>query len=178
MNLQKKFQPYYSSLHELIQSENWHGALIVAVTLPDICCTLDGTKKNNNSKASYIKWFDKYIDDYILTWYSKEGPAKTAVLCGKNAYALRCEVLHQGSSEIYKQKKSYDATIGYEKILFGLTDNAELIYSYGYDDEYLYLNVKTYCSNILRGLNVWLKEYENHSETNLKANSLIELIKL
>ena len=86
MSLRENFNRFYNSLQKSIEDENWYSALVLAVTLPDICCTLDESKvmvSNNkahiNSNEAYIKWFDKYINDYIWEWYKNGRVTETVV---------------------------------------------------------------------------------------------------
>jgi len=66
MSLRGNFTTFIEALEKSIANENWYSALIVAVTLPDICCSVDGTKPDKNSRDPYVKWFDKYIHDFKI----------------------------------------------------------------------------------------------------------------
>lgn len=48
------------SLQQSVDDKNWYGALIIALTIPDICSKLENPKENTNKR--YPKWFDKYIN--------------------------------------------------------------------------------------------------------------------
>ena len=47
-----------NSVRESIENKNWHGALFVAMSLPDIC---SGIESSNNTNTRYPAWFNKYL---------------------------------------------------------------------------------------------------------------------
>lgn len=147
MSLREAMQPYINALTDAINLGNWHLALMPALTLPDICSTLDG--RGQGGKA-YIAWFDEYSEgtNFNPTLYSRVGidniknlqeykellkrkpltPDMTKsynrkLLSGVNVYVLRCCFLHNGDAnlseqDIYKKNKYPHATLGINKIKF------------------------------------------------------------
>ena len=65
MDLEDRLRPYCDALDKGIEDENWYLALMAALTLPDICTSLEGSK----DKDDYIKWFDTYVIGYRMTIY-------------------------------------------------------------------------------------------------------------
>lgn len=110
-----------NSIKKAIESENYYGALFMALTIPDICASIDNPKEKAKG-TRYKKWFQdnlkhKYYPDTMLEYTENNDPmlakelgaferdilsakpigklAFTDVMCWK----LRCSVLHEGSSD-------------------------------------------------------------------------------
>ena len=74
-----------------LQTENYTAALMISLTIPDICGKMEG--KTNSSKR-YIEWFDKYMKEKY-----------DGYLSAKDCYAIRCAVLHEASDDIIQHPK-------------------------------------------------------------------------
>lgn len=66
--------------------------LALALTIPSVCSFYDETLKSQNESQRYSQWYDKYVYP------------KYRGLTGKECYALRCEILHHGNVDLYRQK--------------------------------------------------------------------------
>lgn len=83
-----------------LESGNYLSALIVALTIPDICGKI--LYPNDRSGQRYKKWFDKYIGDYKNSPIYKDLPECIGwtKMNGDTFYELRCAILHEGSDDI------------------------------------------------------------------------------
>jgi hypothetical protein len=124
---------------------NWLGAIVLALTLPDICGKLEGT--NKSSSARYCEWFEKYLTQY------------KGYLSGSDCYALRCSFLHEGSDNIETQR-SRDVL---DRFIF-MTGGPHCFYfsksKFG-DSKYdgkdvLVLNLQSFCHDIVEAVEKWL----------------------
>lgn len=93
---------FIAATRQAIQQQNWHATLMLALTLPDICSryaypTITG------SQERYITWFDQYL---LKSYVHPVGPDRQAItfLSGRDCYALRCSLLHEGGSDITQQR--------------------------------------------------------------------------
>lgn len=172
MEFRENLEPFLDSLNQCILTKNWYGALIIAVTLPDICVSIDGTQeceqqrlsqikrsRESASKLAYIKWFDEYLN-----------LSRFGFMNGSNAYALRCAVLHQGDSDIQNQR-AVDLKLGYKKIQFVLSDGSrkgEMVFQnqvLGLDpsielnkeEKVLYVEVGNFCRDIYQAVLLWIE---------------------
>ncbi len=171
---------FIDSIKSAIYQENWYAALTIAVTLPDICCRLDGTKPDNYSREPYIKWFDKYVGDkyrYKVSSLNKEFTR----INGNNAYALRCAFLHDGSGDL-EGHKARDENLNINEILFLIPENLEekwgeikVTFSEGVDGNRLILNIEHYCRRIIEGVEKWILEYKGNDNV---LNRLSKMIKI
>lgn len=150
-----------------LNNQNWYGALLIAITLPDICGSLENpnTKK---SKEHYVNWYDRYL----LEKYTSGG---TVFLSGDDCYAFRCSYLHQGVDDITMQK----ARKIYDRFHFVIPYNGCHIHrNYGeYEGTYiLQLQVDIFCMDICAGVDKWVKEVVNNSsDIQERVNSLFAL---
>lgn len=92
---------FIHSLKLAIEAKNWHAALIIALTLPDICSKHHTNK--GGSEARYTAWFNEFLLDKY-TSYIGSAREKHVFLSGSDCYALRCALLHEGGDIITKQR--------------------------------------------------------------------------
>ena len=110
-----------NSITKALESKNYFGALFMALTIPDICASIENPEGKNKGFL-YKKWFHdnlkhKYYPDTMLELIENNNPeiastldayerelfskkstsdiAFTDVMCWK----LRCSVLHAGSTD-------------------------------------------------------------------------------
>ena len=90
------------ALESAIEQKNWYAAVMLALTLPDICGKIEYPE--DHSGARYKKWCEKYLEP---KYTHQVGPAQMekihTFLSGSDCYALRCALLHEGSDDITEQ---------------------------------------------------------------------------
>lgn len=92
---------FTDSIRAAIETENWYGALSMALALPDVCGRLE--TPNQKSQARYVAWFQKWIEPKY-TALSGPDRQKHVFLCADDCYALRCSYLHEGGNNILDQR--------------------------------------------------------------------------
>lgn len=178
MELKESLKPYCEAVEKGIQSENWILTIMTALTLPDICNSLEGKK----GRKVYIDWFNRYVTEYSVTLHSSKAlkmattleeaeealntpssfddiiEEKHEYLSGVNVYALRCAFLHNGDGEIGSQKVSLnnsEFTLGINKVKFDSKITNRVIMQY---EEIVYINPKVFCEAILEGVEEWINQ--------------------
>jgi len=78
-------------------------SLFLALAIPDICGqiaypNLTVRKGKRNIQEQYIKWFDGHVDYSIY-----DAKDEFAHFSGELCYALRCSIMHTGSTDIGKK---------------------------------------------------------------------------
>lgn len=176
MELRELLNPYIEGIEKGISSENWIVTIMAALTLPDICSSLEGKKKGED----YIDWFNEYVSEYRMTFHSSKAlkmantyeESLAAVeklssfddieeetheyLNGVNVYALRCAILHNGDGEVGTQKisvKKSEFTLGIKKVKFYSEITNRVIFQYG---DTVFINPKVFCEAILDGVEKWI----------------------
>ncbi|WP_413754781.1 hypothetical protein [Streptomyces sp. MMBL 11-3] len=88
---------FFDGLDQTVRERNWHAALVMALTLPDICAKI--VSPTERSGARYAAWFDEHVKPKY-TRPSGRGGEERVFLSGGDCYALRCALLHEGSTDI------------------------------------------------------------------------------
>lgn len=159
--LRKRMNNFIEAVKLSLETQNWYSALILGLTLPDICGRLKSPDKG--SKERYIDWFDTYIKDNFtfkrphLHYSFKadifiEIPHDVISLTGNDCYALRCSYLHEDREEIEQQKSV-------------ALDSAAA----------LQLQIDLFCLLIIEGVDKWIDDYEQDPDIQARAESLLHI---
>ena len=145
------------ALRDNVTKENWYGALMIALTLPDICRRLEDPSKN--SKAGYIAWYETWLSS---KYTSLLGPEKVPhqFLNGSDLYALRCAYLHQGEFSTTDQVAK-DALHGFTFVVppKGWTIHCNQIEQSG--EVKLQLQVDIFCEDIASAVDAWAESVKD-----------------
>ncbi len=135
------------SLNQSIKQKNWHAALFLSLSMPDICGKLE--TQNPSVGKRYKEWFTKYLQSQ----YTKKKGADNEEIIFLNAsdcYALRCALLHEGSDKLSNQEARevldrfvFSTTLPHLSLHNGLT---------------LILNVEEFCSEMYSAVNNWINQ--------------------
>ena len=143
-----------------IARQNWYAALFISMTLPDICCALEF---GSTSGDKYANWFDANLPDY------------KPFVSGKDCYALRCSLLHQGMAEIshQNQKELLD------HILF-MTSNAHLnvfkdAIIDGVKEAFLQVSVAAFCEDLCVAAEKWLDVHAGDQAVQARLDDVLEI---
>ena len=137
------------------------------MVLPDICGKIE--YPNSNTSKRYVDWFDKYV----LEKYTHEvGPShtKTVFLSGRDCYAFRCSLLHQGSDDITDQEKRETLT----KFEFTYPVRGTTVHS-NKKNSTLQLQVDIFCNDIIEAVEQWINDINGDV---IKEKKLGELLKI
>ncbi|WP_223806010.1 hypothetical protein [Ornithinibacillus gellani] len=87
-----------------LSNKNYLSALALTLILPDICAKIEypeliGGKYN---RKRYERWYNEFIYPYELCPI-ENNPYKEWVMDGFAVYKLRCNLLHDGSTDINQE---------------------------------------------------------------------------
>lgn len=156
-------QHLVDAVRESLQQKNWYAAVAVALTLPDICGKLQ--QPSAGSQARYVDWCTTYLTP-------KYTSSDHVFLSGKDAYALRCAVLHEGSDDVVNQR-AHEAL---EK--FRLTRPSETGGLNSHNNQYgslLQLQVPDFCEDICAGVESWLADTAADAAIATKLASMMKI---
>lgn len=76
------------------QANCFLGALVLALTLPSVCSYHEYKDKRvvPEERKRYPNWYNRYVHEF------------TSILDGRECYALRCALLHNGNDLLLNQK--------------------------------------------------------------------------
>ena len=86
-------ETYVDDIKKALSNELYFPALSLALTLPDICGSVEFPNKQIYER--YIVWYDKYIG-YFSKEISEKAPGDEPYLSGEIVYNLRNTFLHNG----------------------------------------------------------------------------------
>lgn len=150
-----------------LKSQNWYGALFIALSLPDICGKMETPDKFSGER--YINWFDRYL----LDKYSSEVGAnriKHTFLNGSDCYALRCALLHEGVGDISAQK----AQSVLARFHFVFPPQGGMIHCNQFNDA-LQLQVDIFCKDVCEGITAWLKDINENKEIQGRLENVLKI---
>lgn len=170
--LDQKIASFTDAVKKAIHNENWHAALSIALTLPDICGNLQDPDPKSSTRKKYVTFFN----DFLKPKYVRNiGASKEEYefLNGRDMYALRCSFLHSGTVDITKQSIR-DVLDGY---IFIEPDkvNGNFIHMNQIDDT-LQLQIDAFCLEIIDGVHSWLKSYKENEEIQERAKLMIDIL--
>ena len=141
-------QHFVDAIRAAVAQGNWHAALALALTLPDICGRLESPA--NGSQARFVAWYDRFL---LRRYQSHIGPDRRlhTFLSGHDCYALRCAFLHQGEFDIDDQH----AQQVLERFHFTAPRLGQFVHNNQFNNT-LQLQVDRFCLDVCEATEEWL----------------------
>lgn len=159
---------FIGSIRLAVANQNWYGALIIALILPDICGKIEFPEKSTNKR--YPEWFDKYvINKYEFGDCYQEG--NTIFMSGNDCYALRCALLHEGHQDLRAQKASEKL----QKIQFVVPKSENNRHKINFSNIEFQLEVDKFCLDICDGVEKWLSDVSDNQEIQDRMKKLFKI---
>ncbi|WP_444932878.1 hypothetical protein [Microbulbifer sp. JTAC008] len=140
---------FTNSIRKNLETENWYGALFMALTMPDICGKIT-YPEIEYSGPRYKEWFNANLSQINK---SNIMGKEVVFLTASDCWALRCSLLHAGTDDITEQRaqevleKFEFTTLGMHRI---------------HINNILTLNIKAFCNEVIQAVEAW---YEPIAET-------------
>lgn len=141
-------EAFFRGLEQAVRDRNWHAALVMALTLPDICAKI--VSPTERSGARYATWFDEYVKPKYTRPTGPSGE-EHVFLSGGDCYALRCALLHEGSTDITPHK----AKQALERFHFCKPGQFNIRVHCNQFDTALILMVDDFAADILSAARLW-----------------------
>ncbi len=157
---------FTNSIRMSLKNKNWYGALVMALTLPDVCGKLEYPHEQS-SKKRYIDWFRKWLQPEYTPRVGTNQEERV-FLSGEDCYALRCSYLHEGHANIddKKARNSLDS-FHFTKPVPGLYVHNNKI------DNVLQLQVDVFCEDIVNAVDEWRDSRRGNEETEERIGKLL-----
>jgi len=150
---------FISSIEKSLETENWYSAIILTLTLPDICGWLESS--STGSKKRYVAWYEKYL---MHLYKNDFFGADFCFMTGRDCYALRCAFLHEGADEILRQS----AREVLSKIIFSTTGSHRIRI-----DDVLSLNVSAFAKEVCEGVKQWETDTKDNKDIQERKKELL-----
>jgi hypothetical protein len=145
-----------SEIERALDAGFYYLAVMVALTLPDICGALE-SPDGRAHRSRYKDWFRQNLSS--LGWFLTED----------DCYSLRCGVLHQGRSEVVG--KGASAT----RVLFKLPDPYHgSVHNCGGEDVLQY-EADTFCDEIIEAVRSWYHRTKANPDFVKNVQNLVRL---
>jgi hypothetical protein len=162
-------QHFVDAGKQCVFSGNLYAALLVSITLPDICAALEASD-GKTSPAKYVSWFNRYMASRYQMIIGLDSEPMV-FLNGNDFYALRCALLHEGASEIQNQR----ARTVLDDFCFTSVRGIHCNYSGNAYRQVLQLDVVTFCTDILSGAEEWIKVNSRIFETQRRIDAMLDI---
>lgn len=162
--LKNKMENLLKSVRQNLDTDNWYSALILSLTLPDICGGLENKPQGNKR---YSDWFEKYLNNKYAGFLS-----------GDDCYALRCSFLHEGTNNIEKQRvrRVLDQFIFLPRGSHLISISKSILGDPKYDNKsILQMSVERFCLDIVAAVEVWMKDNQNNQTVQNNLKNMLEI---
>ncbi|MFL0475595.1 hypothetical protein ACH0CI_26805 [Priestia sp. 179-F W1.4 NHS] len=168
--LESKLFGFTNAIKKALQSENWHAALAVSLTLPDICGKLQD--ENLKSTKRYVKWYNQYLKDQYTMLIGAD-KKEHQFLTGEDMYALRCSFLHAGEVNIENQwvrkvLKDYKFVAPIPNRTLHMNQSGDT----------LQLQVDLFCLDICTAVENWIEDFKGNEKIQQRAEMMIDIVGL
>ena len=153
------------SIRRSIETKDWYGALMISLTLPDICGKLE--TPNEGSKARSIRWLKAWLEPLYTKQIGADGQ-EHVFLSAEDCYALRCSFLHEGISNIEEQS----ARKALEDFHFIMPHPGMHIHC-NQSGNALQLQVDVFCNEVADTVDKWAGSALSNQEVQKRMSSLI-----
>jgi len=151
-------QQYLDSIRLSLVTNNYFGAIAMALTLPDICSSIEA-QNNKTNGDKYCDWFNRYLSQKY-TIPADEWSEEKVLFSAKECYAARCSFLHQGTN-----------LTSHQRILQGIERAAPsvsfmkgtLISKVSRNDHKVTLDVDNFCQNMIGAVERWIEDNKSNT---------------
>lgn len=145
---------FLDGLDQALRERNWYAALAMSLALPDICVKAsDPATKTNRSK--YAAWFDEFVGPKYRRSVGAERQ-EHVFLSGRDCYALRCALLHEGSADVTEQS----AREALDRFHFCAPGKQNNTWHMNQKDGSLLLMVDQFAADLLEAARAWWSSLE------------------
>lgn len=143
-------QQFVISIRNSLKDKNWHAALFLTLSMPDICSKLETPEVNGGLR--YRAWFDRYLASVNMN--SIRG-TKTIFMSAGDCYALRCAILHEGNGDVSEHRACQTVTnFRFTTMALHRVKNGNV----------LVLNVARFCEEVCLAVESWSADVQHNQD--------------
>lgn len=162
---QKPIFKFISSIEKALEDKNYIAALSLTLTLPEICISLASSNGKSDGNK-YEKWFTQFVSPM---YEHLEGQF---TLQGRECYALRCSVLHNGTHDVSNARILKDIENVAKKFCFCAENFGT--FRMRVNDTVL-LNVEDFCANLCNGVYLWYVANATNQHVNKAMDNIMQI---
>jgi hypothetical protein len=153
---------FTDAIKKCLETENWYGALFIALAIPDICeyCTSPTVKPGER----YIKWFNNYLARYYD--YNTASGERVTWMSASDCYALRCAILHSGIDDITGQNAKDTLDKFYLNTLYSHCIKT---------DGKLSISIYKFCNQVIKAVDEWITDIKDNEDAQNKIRNLMTI---
>ena len=158
-----------------LEHENWYSALTLALTLPDICASLEDPGPHK-TRSRYVRWSRTWIEPHFTSDYGGSLGA-VVLITAEDLFRLRCSLIHSGSSEI----ESMTTNLPHKFEFFDDSNRSHLnkMQSNSFDgvpqDDFIQLNTRMFSNTIYDAADAWDVGVEQDSAIQAEKSKLLAI---
>ncbi|QFH65064.1 hypothetical protein FR773_10120 [Leclercia adecarboxylata] len=146
---------FVDSIRKSIQDRNWYSAIFMALTMPDICSSIEDPYEERVG-FRYRKWFNSYLQEsYKLSLIE---------FTAEDCYQFRCKCLHQG---ITRRE-------GFEEFEVSETLNGSVIHMNSFNGV-IQIQVSQFCEDMCKAVEKWILDMQDRPAITLRMRDLISI---
>ncbi|QGZ61643.1 hypothetical protein [Paraburkholderia acidisoli] len=150
-----------------VREENWYGALVLALTLPDICGALEQPEERNGPR--YMRWCSRFLSP-IYTQEIGHPPQRTVFLNANDAWKLRNAIVHDGSAQL----RADEVKDVLHRVSFASAGpHRGRVNVNGRD--HLVLVVADFCNDMIRAVDEWRETVAENEAVQIRISGLLEI---
>jgi hypothetical protein len=160
-------QHFVGATRAAVSHRNWHAAVSLALTLPDICGRIESPSMD--SQARFVAWYDRFLLKRYQRAVGPTGQIHT-FLCASDCYALRRAFPHQGEFGIDDQR----AQQALENFHFTAPRSGAVIHM-NRSNNTLQLQVDVFCRDVCDAVEEWLASVAANSDIQARISKLARI---
>lgn len=144
-------------MKQCIQAKLYYPALLVALTIPEICAALTLSRATFVNKTHYANFVDRYTTPPSLG------------LGGAECYMLRCGIVHRANLAAH-------TLLGVTHVVFTLPDSPGRLHAFSMvvgEYKSAMFDLQSFCDTMEAAARDWFRDHEHHTLVSENLKSLI-----
>lgn len=152
---------FVNAIKNCLDTENWYGAIVLSLIMPDICGKI--AYPNKKPSHAYREWFDDYLSGYYRSVIDGE---EIILMTANDCYALRCSIVHEVTGDVSEQS----AKDTLEKFHFSTKGGGQIRI-----DGEIKINVTQFCEEVISATKKWSKDIEGNENAQKAIQELLTI---
>jgi hypothetical protein len=167
---------FVDAARQSIEAKNWYAALTLALTLPDICSSLEDPGPGKVFKR-YVGWCRKYLEPKF-THDIGNPPTSMTFLSAEDCFQARNSIVHEGSPNVDVKRRGK-----IDRFEF-FSEGSHMIYVKGEtyngipQPKYLQLRVDLFCEAIFLAVADWKTDVAGNAKIQNEIKKLLKINEL